>query len=78
MSEDRLCIWDSTVTQSRNGSENGPETDAIMLGTSQLKSAIPKSETSRCKNNTDDYGPSAPRAAPKERRLHGSTLRRYP
>ncbi|MGW8768186.1 protein kinase domain-containing protein [Streptomyces sp. NPDC055815] len=52
LSKDRLCVWDSTVTDSRS--------DAIKLGTSRLKSVSPKSETDRCKDNTEDYGPSAP------------------
>ncbi|MEX0171447.1 serine/threonine-protein kinase [Streptomyces sp. LMG1-1-1.1] len=52
LNEDRLCVWDSTVTDSRS--------DAIKLGTSRLKSASPKSEADRCEDNTDDYGPAAP------------------
>ncbi|WP_051845351.1 serine/threonine-protein kinase [Streptomyces globisporus] len=52
LSKDRLCVWESTVTDSRS--------DAIKLGTSRLKSASPKSEADRCEDNTDDYGSSAP------------------
>ncbi|MFJ7961342.1 serine/threonine-protein kinase [Streptomyces sp. NPDC096319] len=52
LSKDRLCVWDSTITDSRS--------DAIRLGTSRLKSASPRSEAERCEDNTDDYGPSAP------------------
>ncbi|MEU6934896.1 protein kinase [Streptomyces sp. NPDC046374] len=52
LNEERLCVWESTITQSKS--------DAIALGTSRLKRAIPKSEAERCVDNTDDYGPSAP------------------
>ncbi|MFI8958036.1 protein kinase [Streptomyces sp. NPDC053495] len=52
LNQDRLCVWDSTITDSRS--------DAIKLGSSRLKSASPKSEADRCENNTDDYGSLTP------------------
>ncbi|MFD7460649.1 MULTISPECIES: serine/threonine-protein kinase [unclassified Streptomyces] len=52
LNEDRLCVWDSTITDSKS--------DSIKLGTSRLKSASPKSEADRCEDNTEDYGSAAP------------------
>ncbi|GAA3506888.1 serine/threonine-protein kinase [Streptomyces showdoensis] len=52
LNEERLCVWESTITQSKS--------DAIALGTSRLKRAIPTSEAERCEDNAGDYGPSAP------------------
>ncbi|MFI1809263.1 protein kinase [Streptomyces sp. NPDC020422] len=52
LNEERLCVWESTITGSRN--------DAIKLGTSRLKRASPKLEAERCEGNTTDYGSSTP------------------
>ncbi|MEU3692818.1 serine/threonine-protein kinase [Streptomyces narbonensis] len=52
LNEDRLCVWDSTITDSKS--------DAIRLGASRLKSVSPKSEAHLCEDNTGDYGSSAP------------------
>ncbi len=60
LSRDRLCVWESSITASRTGSENGSEGDAIRLGTRRLKSTSPKSEAARCEDNTDDYGNVSP------------------
>ncbi|MEU1017164.1 protein kinase [Streptomyces sp. NPDC005898] len=50
LNEDRLCVWDSTITESKS--------DSIKLGTSRLKSASPKSEAGKCEHDTEDYGSS--------------------
>ncbi|MFI5802657.1 protein kinase [Streptomyces sp. NPDC051561] len=56
LNEYRLCVWESTITDARTGSEG----DAIRLSSKRLKSAIPKSEASGCKDSTTDYGSSTP------------------
>ncbi|MFF8380659.1 protein kinase [Streptomyces sp. NPDC015661] len=52
LNKDRLCVWDSTITDSTS--------DSVKLGSSRLKSASPTSEAGRCEDNTDDYGSSTP------------------
>ncbi|MFI7340869.1 serine/threonine-protein kinase [Streptomyces sp. NPDC050085] len=63
LDENRLCVWESTITEVKKASASGSQNDAIKFGTSRLKSAIPKSETDRCKENSDDYGSPAPDGA---------------